>query len=61
MDGIVIIGAGESGTRAAFALREAGYRGSVTLVGAEPHLPSAPVENCRRCGADEADLRAKCA
>ncbi|ARQ58828.1 UNVERIFIED_ORG: 3-phenylpropionate/trans-cinnamate dioxygenase ferredoxin reductase subunit [Rhizobium etli] len=39
MDGIVIIGAGESGTRAAFALREAGYRGSVTLVGAEPHLP----------------------
>ncbi|WP_064694501.1 NAD(P)/FAD-dependent oxidoreductase [Rhizobium aegyptiacum] len=39
MDGIVIIGAGECGTRAAFALREAGYRGSVTLVGAEPHLP----------------------
>ena len=39
MDGIVIIGAGESGTRAAFALREAGYHGSVTLVGAEPHLP----------------------
>ncbi|MBB3648753.1 3-phenylpropionate/trans-cinnamate dioxygenase ferredoxin reductase subunit [Rhizobium sp. BK619] len=39
MDGIVIIGAGESGTRAAFALREAGYSGPVTLVGAEPHLP----------------------
>ncbi|EJT04767.1 FAD-dependent oxidoreductase [Rhizobium sp. CCGE 510] len=39
MDGIVIIGAGESGTRAAFALREAGYCGSITLVGAEPHLP----------------------
>ncbi|MCA1405461.1 FAD-dependent oxidoreductase [Ensifer sp. IC3342] len=39
MDGIVIIGAGECGTRAAFALREAGYSGSVTLVGAEPHLP----------------------
>ncbi|WP_064711659.1 NAD(P)/FAD-dependent oxidoreductase [Rhizobium bangladeshense] len=39
MDGIVIIGAGESGTRAAFALREAGYRRPVTLVGAEPHLP----------------------
>ncbi|WP_064682543.1 NAD(P)/FAD-dependent oxidoreductase [Rhizobium bangladeshense] len=39
MDGIVIIGAGESGTRAAFALREAGYRGSITLVGTEPHLP----------------------
>ncbi len=39
MDGIVIIGAGESGTRAAFALREAGYAGPVTLVGGEPHLP----------------------
>lgn len=39
MDGIVIIGAGESGTRAAFALRETGFSGSVTLVGTEPHLP----------------------
>lgn len=39
MNGIVIIGAGECGTRAAFALREAGYSGSVKLVGAEPHLP----------------------
>lgn len=39
MDGIVIIGAGECGTRAAFALREAGYSGSITLVGAEPYLP----------------------
>ncbi|ANK92213.1 MULTISPECIES: NAD(P)/FAD-dependent oxidoreductase [Rhizobium] len=39
MDGIVIIGAGESGTQAAFALREAGYSRPVTLVGAEPHLP----------------------
>ncbi len=39
MSGIVIIGAGECGTRAAFALRESGYSGSVTLVGAEPHLP----------------------
>ncbi|ACP23797.1 ferredoxin reductase MocF (plasmid) [Sinorhizobium fredii NGR234] len=39
MDGLVIIGAGECGTRAAFALREAGYFGPITLVGAEPHLP----------------------
>ncbi|MBB3312527.1 3-phenylpropionate/trans-cinnamate dioxygenase ferredoxin reductase subunit [Rhizobium sp. BK196] len=39
MSGIVIIGAGECGTRAAFALREAGYSGSLTLAGAEPHLP----------------------
>lgn len=36
---MVIIGAGECGTRAAFALREMGYDGSVTLVGAEAHLP----------------------
>lgn len=36
---MVIIGAGECGTRAAFALREAGYEGAVTLVGAEAHLP----------------------
>jgi 3-phenylpropionate/trans-cinnamate dioxygenase ferredoxin reductase component len=39
MDGIVIIGAGECGARAAFALREMGYCGAVSLVGAEPHLP----------------------
>ena len=37
--GMVIIGAGECGARAAFALREYGYGGPVTLVGAEPHLP----------------------
>jgi 3-phenylpropionate/trans-cinnamate dioxygenase ferredoxin reductase subunit len=36
---MVIIGAGECGARAALALREAGYDGSVTLIGAEPHLP----------------------
>lgn len=39
MNGIVIIGAGEAGTRAAFALREAGFSGAVTLLGMEPHLP----------------------
>lgn len=39
MNAIVIIGAGEAGTRAAFALREAGFSGSVTLIGTEPHLP----------------------
>jgi 3-phenylpropionate/trans-cinnamate dioxygenase ferredoxin reductase component len=39
MDGMVIIGAGECGTRAAFALRENGYAGRITLIGAEPHLP----------------------
>ncbi len=39
MDGFVIIGAGECGTRAAFALREAGYGGAILLIGDEPHLP----------------------
>jgi 3-phenylpropionate/trans-cinnamate dioxygenase ferredoxin reductase subunit len=37
--GAVIIGAGECGARAAFALREEGYAGVVTLIGAERHLP----------------------
>ncbi|AHK45905.1 putative ferredoxin reductase MocF [Ensifer adhaerens OV14] len=39
MNRIVIVGAGECGARAAFALREKGYEGDITLVGAEPHLP----------------------
>ena len=37
--GMVIVGAGEAGVRAAFALREHGYHGSVTLIGDELHLP----------------------
>ncbi|MBB5223270.1 3-phenylpropionate/trans-cinnamate dioxygenase ferredoxin reductase subunit [Amaricoccus macauensis] len=37
--GFVIVGAGECGTRAALALREAGYDGPVTLVGTEIHTP----------------------
>ncbi|SMO81222.1 NAD(P)/FAD-dependent oxidoreductase [Paracoccus laeviglucosivorans] len=36
---MIIIGAGECGTRAAFALREAGFSGAVTLIGAEHGLP----------------------
>lgn len=39
MQSIVIVGAGECGVRAAFALREAGFEGSVTLIGAETVLP----------------------
>jgi 3-phenylpropionate/trans-cinnamate dioxygenase ferredoxin reductase component len=38
-DAMVIVGAGEAGARAAFALREAGWAGPVTLVGDEPHAP----------------------
>jgi 3-phenylpropionate/trans-cinnamate dioxygenase ferredoxin reductase subunit len=37
--GMVIVGAGECGARAALALREQGYAGPVTLVGAERHHP----------------------
>lgn len=39
MSGFVIIGAGEAGTRAAFALREQGWTGSITLIGDEGGLP----------------------
>ncbi|ASP74204.1 FAD-dependent oxidoreductase (plasmid) [Sinorhizobium meliloti] len=39
MSRIVIVGAGECGARAAFALREKGFDGGITLIGAEPDLP----------------------
>jgi 3-phenylpropionate/trans-cinnamate dioxygenase ferredoxin reductase subunit len=39
MADFVIIGAGQCGARAAMALREQGFDGSITLVGEEPHLP----------------------
>jgi 3-phenylpropionate/trans-cinnamate dioxygenase ferredoxin reductase subunit len=37
--GMVIVGAGECGARAALTLREEGYEGPVMLIGREPHLP----------------------
>ncbi len=37
--GMVIVGAGEAGARAAVALREQGWTGKVTLIGEEPHAP----------------------
>jgi 3-phenylpropionate/trans-cinnamate dioxygenase ferredoxin reductase subunit len=36
---MAIVGAGECGVRAAFALRELGFAGRVGLIGAEWHLP----------------------
>ena len=36
---IVIVGAGQAGGCAAEALRKAGHRGAITLLGAEPHAP----------------------
>ena len=37
--GIVIIGAGEGGVRAALALRAKGFEGRLLVVGGEPHAP----------------------
>ena len=37
--GAVIIGGGVAGVSAAFAMRDAGYAGSITVVGDEPHIP----------------------
>ncbi|MGP9789140.1 NAD(P)/FAD-dependent oxidoreductase [Roseinatronobacter sp. NSM] len=39
MTGLVIVGAGECGTRAAFSARDAGYSGPITLIGQETGLP----------------------
>src|SRR3954453_23281500 len=39
LHGMVIVGAGEAGARAAGALRENGFDGPITLIGDEPHGP----------------------
>ncbi|GGO58352.1 oxidoreductase [Streptomyces lasiicapitis] len=36
---VVIVGAGMAGVQSAVALREQGFMGTVTLIGAEPHQP----------------------
>jgi 3-phenylpropionate/trans-cinnamate dioxygenase ferredoxin reductase subunit len=36
---ILIVGAGQAGAQAAISLRQGGFAGSITLVGAEPDLP----------------------
>ncbi|MBV7668202.1 FAD-dependent oxidoreductase [Streptomyces halstedii] len=36
---VVVVGAGMAGAQTAVALREEGFAGSVTLIGAEPHQP----------------------
>ncbi|GAB0116598.1 NAD(P)/FAD-dependent oxidoreductase [Acidisoma sp. 7E03] len=52
---IVIIGAGETGGRAALALRERGHMGPITLVGAESHLPyeRPPLSKAAMCCPDD--------
>ena len=39
IDNIVIAGAGQAGGRAAEALRVRGFKGSITMIGEEPHPP----------------------
>ena len=51
----VIIGAGECGARAAFALREKGFSGGITLVGAEPLAPYERPPLSKTGSADAAD------
>lgn len=36
---VVIVGAGHGGAQAAIALRQAGFEGSIAMIGAEPELP----------------------
>ena len=37
--GVVVVGAGMAGVQTAVALRQRGFTGPVTLIGAEPHQP----------------------
>jgi 3-phenylpropionate/trans-cinnamate dioxygenase ferredoxin reductase subunit len=53
--GMVIVGAGECGARAALTLREEGFAGPVTLIGAEPHLPYERPPLSKDAMADEAE------
>ncbi|MFC5906457.1 NAD(P)/FAD-dependent oxidoreductase [Streptacidiphilus monticola] len=39
MDQVVVVGAGIAGVQTAVSLREAGYDGRLTIIGAEPHAP----------------------
>ena len=53
--GIVIVGAGEAGVRAAVGLREAGFAGPVTMIGAEATAPyeRPPLSKAVLIGRDE--------
>mgnify|MGYP001378668896 CR=1 FL=1 len=60
MAGMVIIGAGECGGRAALALRDNGYDGPVTLIGDEAPLPyeRPPLSKEAMTGADAPAIKA---
>jgi len=54
---IVVVGAGECGTRAAMALRERGFDGSITLIGHEDvHAYERPPLSKASLAADDAEL-----
>ncbi|WP_435201348.1 NAD(P)/FAD-dependent oxidoreductase [Janibacter sp. GS2] len=54
---VVVVGAGECGTRAAMALRERGFDGSITLIGREEvHAYERPPLSKASLAADDADL-----
>jgi len=53
----VIIGAGECGARAAFASREKGFAGEITLVGSEPLAPYERPPLSKTGSADATDLK----
>ncbi|HWJ75660.1 MAG TPA: FAD-dependent oxidoreductase [Kaistia sp.] len=52
---MVVIGAGEAGARAAVALRENGFAGTITIIGDEHHLPyeRPPLSKAVLTGPDE--------
>lgn len=56
-DRVVVVGAGECGTRAAMALRERGFDGSITLLGQEEvHAYERPPLSKASLAADDAEL-----
>ncbi len=56
-DRVVVVGAGECGTRAAMALRERGFGGSITLLGREDvHAYERPPLSKASLAADDAEL-----
>jgi 3-phenylpropionate/trans-cinnamate dioxygenase ferredoxin reductase subunit len=55
--GIVVVGAGEAGVRAAMALREQGFAGRIRLIGAERHAPYERPPLSKACLADEPEAR----
>lgn len=55
-EGMVIVGAGEAGARAAGSLRERGFSGPLTLIGDDPHGPyeRPPLSKAVMTGGDDA-------